>query len=296
MKTHFDPMLKKQVMHGHDLEDIPGVYSLASGNLGALDASAGTLEDPIDPPASTKSGFWIITVAGYIDLDGVSTLFEAGDFLTFDLDSGEYARVDNKILDATLDISSTFTNSLAGALTNQKLVNERLDIYVPPAGSAAGSIPYWDGTKRLTSDPTKWKWDPATETMSFGNSGKVQIGDVNLYRSGTNQLKTDDGLTISGGLDVLSSVSLYANIEIRNKVNNGWLTFATRNTAGAEAVYDLAYVGNITMPYASTILATTGSMTVGTIAGQYLYFKTNNTSRWAVTGGGGFFPVTDNTN
>lgn len=295
MKTHFDPMLKKQVMHGHDLEDISGIGSIASGNLGSLDASAGTLEVPIDPPESTKSGFWIITVAGYIDLDGVSTLFEAGDFLTFDLNSGDYARIDNKSLDATLDISSTFTNSLTGGLVNQKQVNERLDIYVPPAGSAAGSIPYWDGTKRVTSDPTKFKWDAVGETLTFGNSGVIKVGDCTLYRDVADVWKTNDAF-ISTVYVRSGEFRSDGNFALLNKAQSGWLTFATRNMAGAESVYDLGYVGNITMPYASIIKTTTGALTLATTNASKVYFAVNNITRWFLDEADGTFsPNTTNT-
>lgn len=277
MKTHFDPMLKKQVMHGHDLEDITGIGSIASGNLGALDASAGTLEVPIDPPESTKSGFWIITKAGYIDLDGVSTLFEAGDFLTYDLNSGEYARVDNKILDATLDISSTFTNSLNDpSLVNQKLVNERLDIYVSPAGAAAGSIPYWDGAKRVDSDPNKWKWDPATEKMMFGNTGQIVIGENIISRYGSSYLQTNNGLIVNGSLESGSSFKIRSDLQTRNKANDGWINIATRNVAGAEVVYDWAYVGNITAPYGIQLIAPDLYFKIG---GNYSAYMTGSLFR-----------------
>jgi hypothetical protein len=46
-------------------------------------------------------------------------------------------------------------------------------------------------------------------------------------------------------VDITGSLDLRNNIRFVNKAVNGWLTFASRNTSGTEAVYDLSNVGSI---------------------------------------------------
>ena len=77
MKPHYDVLIGDLVRHAHDPEDITGLQDLIKGFKGAVDASTGTLGSPISAPASTVSGWWLVTKQGYISMGGVSTLFEA---------------------------------------------------------------------------------------------------------------------------------------------------------------------------------------------------------------------------
>ena len=126
MKTHFDVLLGDLVRHAHDPEDITGLANLLRGFQGAVDASSGTLGSPVTPPVITVSGWWLISKQGYVSLGGVSTLFEAGDMLLYTLSTTTYSRIDAKVNDAQVDITSTFTKLLTG-LATQKTVNEKVD-------------------------------------------------------------------------------------------------------------------------------------------------------------------------
>ena len=134
MKTHFDPILKKLVMHPHDIEDITNLSDLLKGFQGAVDASTGIEGDPISPPVIETSGWWLCMVEGWIDIEGVSTFFEAGDILVYTESTDIYSRVDAKTKDAQVDITSAFTKLLTG-LATQKAVNEKLDKLVSQSAS-----------------------------------------------------------------------------------------------------------------------------------------------------------------
>ena len=142
MQSHFDALLQKVVLHEHAVTDIIGLEdftsdltSIAKGFMGSVDASAGTLGVPLAPPSATVSGWWIITKGGYILIAGVSTLFETGDMVVYTLSTTTYSRVDAKLNDAQLDITSTFSKLLTG-LATQKLVNEHLDKLITTSASA----------------------------------------------------------------------------------------------------------------------------------------------------------------
>ena len=135
MKPHYDVLIGDLVRHAHDPEDITGLQDLIKGFKGAVDASTGTLGSPISAPASTVSGWWLVTKQGYISMGGVSTLFEAGDMLIYTLSATTYSRVDAKTSDAQVDITSTFTKLLTG-LATQKTVNDKVDKLITVTASA----------------------------------------------------------------------------------------------------------------------------------------------------------------
>ena len=62
----------------------------------------------------------------------------------------------------------------------------------------------------------------------------------------THNLKVAGNSSIGGYVEATSYLYLRDNIRLLNKAANNWLTFATRNTAASEAVYDLANVGTLT--------------------------------------------------
>ncbi len=115
MNPTFDPILKKMVAHNHIPEDITGLANLLKGFIGSLDVSSGTEDNPFPPPQIETSGFWMISIAGFVDLDGSSVAFEPGDLLVFDLSEYIYSRVPS--------------------------------IKELPVAASIGSITYWDGTK-----------------------------------------------------------------------------------------------------------------------------------------------------
>ena len=135
MKTHYDSLMQQVISHPHDAEDITGLADLLKGFQGTLDASEGTALLPVIPPVSTVSGWWLITEGGYVLIGETGTLFEPGDMLGYTLSTDTYSRVDSKLNDAQVDITSTFTKLLTG-LATQKLVNERLDKLITVSSSA----------------------------------------------------------------------------------------------------------------------------------------------------------------
>jgi len=101
-------------------------------------------------------------------------------------------------------------------------------------------------------------------------SGKIQWStDVNLYRSAANTLKTDDNLSVVGNIytpDYVSAAGRFLldslGFYVGDKTELLWRLLMSRNTAGADVVYDMDYFGNITMPYSSTIQTTTGALNI----------------------------------
>ena len=164
-KAHYDPLIKTMVRHDHDPQDIIGLADIIKGFQGALDAHTGTLENPMSAPVATTSGWWLITVVGYISVGGASTAFEIGDMLVYSENTGLYSRIDARWLDAQLGITSTFTSStLVGKLT-QKEVNDALDAYMASVESIAigvleSSVGYlFNGTSSHLSIPSNVNFD-----------------------------------------------------------------------------------------------------------------------------------------
>lgn len=137
MKPHYDILLGDLINHQHDPDDIENLTDLLKGFQGAFDASTGTLETPIAPPSCTTSGWWIVEKEGYVLIGGVATFFEAGDFIVYTLSTETYSRVDTKVNDAQVDITSTFSKLLSG-LATQKAINEKIDKLVTVTTSAPG--------------------------------------------------------------------------------------------------------------------------------------------------------------
>jgi len=61
----------------------------------------------------------------------------------------------------------------------------------------------------------------------------------------TDDLVVDGFIIAKSHLEAFSFLYLRNDIRLLNKAENGWLTFADRNTSASEAVYDLAHVGTI---------------------------------------------------
>ena len=112
------------------------------------------------------------------------------------------------------------------------------------------------------------KWLQATRILNLGTAVKIQWGtDVNLYRSAANTLKTDDNLSVVGTIytpDYIVAAGRFlldsSNFYVADKTEAFWRSLMTRNTTGADVVYDLGFIGNITMPYASTIATSAGKL------------------------------------
>jgi len=101
--------------------------------------------------------------------------------------------------------------------------------------------------------------------LIFGSGNNVGIGTTNpgskLTVSGS--FSADTGL-FSNELTLASSLRLQSNITILNKAQTSFISFATRNTSGSEAVMDLTNVGSINGGAAGPYLPLTG----GTLSGN----------------------------
>jgi hypothetical protein len=75
-------------------------------------------------------------------------------------------------------------------------------------------------------------------------------------------LGTNNAATLGGTLNLISS------IEVINKTQTAWISFATRNTSGSEVVYDLSNVGNI---------IAAGNVGIGTTLPSYKLEVANST-------------------
>lgn len=151
-----------------------------------------------------------------------------------------------------------------------------------PSTVTSGSLPYFNSTtgKALGASPTTIDANGLIQTtlssvvrtslnpnVSDGASAVAyRLGTKNaLSTSGANLFELynqdarkyyvdkDGGMTTSGSatilgsyLSVSGSLNVVGSIKVANKAVSAWLSFATRNTSGSEAVYDLSNVGSIT--------------------------------------------------
>lgn len=93
--------------------------------------------------------------------------------------------------------------------------------------------------------------------LSLGGSGASNgiafNGDVtaNLYSSAIGNIKTDgilnvgDQLNVGNALDLTGNLYARNNLTLLNKAGSGWVTFASRDTSGADAVYNLSNIGTL---------------------------------------------------
>jgi hypothetical protein len=122
-------------------------------------------------------------------------------------------------------VYNTFTDA-----TTFERANIFWDSNVLKIGTEKGSV---GGTARALEFQT----DGVTR-LTIATNGNV--GNSNL------SFDTTGNLTV-GGFISLTGISYYrSDIQIRNKANSGWVAFATRDTSGSEAAYNLTNVGTIT--------------------------------------------------
>ncbi len=91
----------------------------------------------------------------------------------------------------------------------------------------------------------------ATSGIAINRGGTTSdasfiFDDADDFWDLTHNLNLAGNLTSGGYVEATSYLYLRNNIRLLNKATNNWLSFATRNTAASEAVYDLAHVGTIT--------------------------------------------------
>ena len=104
------------------------------------------------------------------------------------------------------------------------------------------------------------------DRLNINSSGNVGIGTTlpgsKLTVSGS--FSADTGF-FSNELTLASNLRLQSNITILNKAQTSYISFATRNTSGSEAVMDLTNVGSINGGAAGPYLPLAGGTMTGTI-------------------------------
>ncbi len=135
----------------------------------------------------------------------------------------------------------------------------------------------------------------ATKTLRFiiGNDGNVTVGSTHMNGSNTfyagqvaigttivldssRNLANIGNAAIGGYLDLTGLLYARSNLTLMNKAASGWITFATRNTAGAEAVYDLSNIGTIS----SGGIAATGTVSSLGGAAGLIFADRNSGNQW----------------
>ena len=105
----------------------------------------------------------------------------------------------------------------------------------------------------------------ASTLLTIKNTGNVGIGTTlpgsKLTVSGS--FSADTGF-FSNELTLASNLRLQSNITILNKAQTSYISFATRNTSGSEAVMDLTNVGSINGGAAGPYLPLAGGTMTGT--------------------------------
>ena len=93
---------------------------------------------------------------------------------------------------------------------------------------------------------------------------KLQVtGAVNVtgtYTSTSGSMWVGGNIFSAGVIQGLNQMMNGSDIQIINKAGNGWVNFATRNTAGSEAVYNLAAIGTLSATGLGTISVTSGTI------------------------------------
>jgi hypothetical protein len=118
-------------------------------------------------------------------------------------------------------------------------------------------FPYTDGNNYYSAGGHTFRDQThSTVWMFISSSGCIGIGTVtpSFKLDVTGDLRATSNI-IANGYTVTDGVIHHAsNINVLNKASSGWLTWATRNTSGAEVVVDLDYIGSV---------STSGNITAG---------------------------------
>lgn len=145
------------------------------------------------------------------------------------------------------------------------------------AGTGHGDMLFYDShaAKWSVIPLTAFSYDEGSNALLFGNSAKIKIGEHIISRQDANYLAINNGINVLGSAFLTTAyiqnfLILSSNIKFINKALTNSIVFATRNTAGSEAVMDLDNVGNVTHPFATTIKTTTGNLNLQSYSGAQL--------------------------
>ncbi len=127
-------------------------------------------------------------------------------------------------------------------------------------GDTTGEMLYWNNalSTNIYEHAAHLKWNPITSRLTFGNNAGITIGESTLSRYSSTALTLNKGLYAYGwistpdyvgaaGRFLLDSLGFY----VADKTELLWRLMMSRNTAGADVVYDLNYIGDVTIPYAT---------------------------------------------
>jgi hypothetical protein len=200
------------------------------------------------------------------------------DIVTF-YDSGEVVLSDNLTVGTVLETSGTGNNTMAGSLTVSGG-----DVLATGTSAKIGfndSTVYWINVSGVMASASSIRADGNLHLNS--QSGTISFGtgsDVNLYRNGANQLKTDDTFIV-GGNAVVSGGTLALDGTGANQIS------FVGNDALSDPTSDGRSVGTKIMLYDNGI----SSNGIGVNAG-YVWYSAFDSHKWFTQGGVGGTPTT----
>jgi len=109
-----------------------------------------------------------------------------------------------------------------------------------------------------------WK---GTTGVSGNGFEFVSADGTAMTLSSTGNMIVKGNTTSEGYLQSYGILYLRNNIQLLNKAGDGWLTFATRDTSGSEAVYNLDHIGTIDIGNGEIDLADANNYARITVAG-----------------------------
>lgn len=131
------------------------------------------------------------------------------------------------------DGDATFSGTIgSGAITSTSNI-EAQDTFILNYNNAGNK---W---QQLFDGSNGWNLRYYNDTTEAWSSNYI-----NVNTSGNTSFS--GAVDVSGHLQAFSRVYLRESIQLVNKAVDGWLFFATRNTSGSEAVYDISNVGTLT--------------------------------------------------
>ena len=200
----------------YDMGTISGVYAVTTNNstAGTVTHLIGTLGTTQNADSGTVDKAY--AVYGRVDQSGVGHINNA------------YGLYSNSPLFSGGTIDNYFgVGALTGSMAGANVTNAYGAFFQTPSGATGNNIGLIVG-----GAPT------GVNNLAAFFDGAVKMNSTLDVASIAN---------LTGGIYMSSgAISTAGVIQILNKASSGWVSIATRNTAGDEAVYDLTNIGTIT--------------------------------------------------
>lgn len=171
-----------------------------------------------------------ITVDGNVDgvdIAGFKTIYDAHDHSAGDPTQVNHANLTNVLT------SQHHTKTTSGEIDHGSILgltdDDHTQYWRTSTGRTSHLIPGDADARNLGSTSREW-------ANLYIGSGKMYFGiaqDVNLYRGGANQLRTDDDFYIAGALTVVGNISTSGNVDGLN-LQAFWTSFTTHTHPGGD--------------------------------------------------------------